>query len=154
MQQQFAELASRATGETLKNQPAASQSAVARTTLLLIAVKPTEGKVNPLVVGMTEDISLIFNVRTIEQYMESLRRAGESTPIRFDEQTTIEELGGIKFGVVGATPRNPETAQSSNVRQHYYITLRKNRALVFILTYDGAEQLQACREILNSLKFQ
>lgn len=103
---------------------------------------------------MVEDISLAFNVRTLAQYLENMRRASESTPLKFDEQTTIEEIGGIKFGVVGAAPRNPVSVPSATVQQRYYITLRKNHALAFILTYDGAEQLQACREILNSLKFQ
>jgi hypothetical protein len=155
VQQQFAEKASQATVDASSNK-AAMQASVARTTLLFITIKPTEGRINPLVVGITEDISLVFSVRTIEQYIESLRRAGEveGSPLRFDEKMTIEEIGGVKFGVIGAGPRNPETALPPSVGQRYYVTLRKNHALTFILTYDGAAQLQACREILNSLKFQ
>jgi hypothetical protein len=153
VKQKFAESTGRATGEVSKDQ-AEAQASVERTTLLLIAIKPTGGRVNPSVVGMTEDISVIFNVRTVEQYIDSVRRVSEATPLKFDDKSTTEEIGGIKFGVVGAVPRDPATTPSPTVRQLYYITLRKNHALAFILTFDGEEQLQACREILSSLKFR
>jgi hypothetical protein len=149
--EQFAESATKKTEEITEGKPGA-QASVERTKLLFIALKPTDGLTNPSVVAMTEDLTLVFNIRTPRQYLESMRQVAANSPLVFDDQITTEKINGVEFGVSGAAPRDTMSAPSPGIRQRYYVILQKNRALGFILTYDGNEQLRACMDMLNSFK--
>ncbi len=56
-----------------KSDPAvqrAVRSSFARTTMLLVAVKPSEDKISPNIMAMAEDIAIALSVRTPRQYLE------------------------------------------------------------------------------------
>ncbi|HVG31999.1 MAG TPA: hypothetical protein VM911_02930 [Pyrinomonadaceae bacterium] len=151
VQQQFADSVSEKSDEILKDTPS-TRASVSRTTIFLIAIKPTNEKTNPAVIGMIEDIQLAFSVRTPYQYLENLRAAARNTQLVFDDKSTTEQINGVEFGLIGARPKDPNASASTTLQQRYYVTMRKKHALVFIVTYDGDKQLQACMELLNSLK--
>jgi len=153
VQQRFAEAVTEKTDEITKGE-AGARASVSRSTVFLIAVKPTDDRTNPAVVGMIEDIRLAFSVRTPRQYLENIRAASQNTPLIFDDKSSTEQINGVEFGMIGAGPKDPKASPSPTLRQRYYVTLRKNHAVIFILTYDGDTQLQACLEMLNSLKLQ
>jgi hypothetical protein len=133
---------------------AAAEDSIARTTTLLIAIKPTDGLRNQLLMAAAEDIRVLLNVRTSRQYLEQMRKSfGKESPIAFGEPTT-EVVGGVEYGVMGAGRPDPQTGAVTTVVQYYYITIRKNHALGFILTPSDSEHLQECKDVLASVKFQ
>lgn len=150
VQTRFAERASEKVAENAAGRQPAAQASVARTTLLFVAVKPTDGKTNPIIMAMAEDIALVFSIRTSRQYLEATRSSNAGiTALVFDDQITTEKIGGVEFSMLGASP----TVATSPLRQRYYVTLRHNHAIAFVLTFHGDEELRACLEVLNSLKF-
>jgi len=152
VQNRFAEKVSQKAAENTAGRQPAAQASVARTTLLFVAVKPTDGKTNPIILAMAEDIALVFNIRTSRQYLEATRSSNASmTPLVFDDQITTEKISGVEFGMLAA---NPKDSTAYSARQRYYVTLRHNHAIAFVLTFRGNEELQACLEVLNSLKFE
>jgi len=121
-----------------------------RTAILFMLVRPTETPTNPIVIGIAEDIALAFNVRTPEQYLMAARTNGADPAIDFDTITTSEKINGADFAWMGAKPKNP----NSHTYLRYYVTLRKHHAIVFVLTFHRAEELQWCLDVLTSLKFE
>jgi len=153
VQQQFAEATTKKAAE-VKEGRAAAQASLSRTTLLFIVIKPTDQRINPTIIGLAEDIRLAFSTRTVHQYLESMRSISIDSPFVFDANSTTERINGVEFGLLGSTPKEPHAPAMANLRQRYYVIIRRNHALGFILTYDGPEQLQACMEVLNTFKLQ
>ena len=129
---------------------AAAQASVSRTAILFILVRPTEGRTNPTILGMVEDIALAFNVRTPTQYLMAARAIAEKSPLVFDNHVTTETINGVEFAWLVAVPKDP----SSSARQRYYVTLRRNHAISFVVTYHGDDELKSGMEVLHSLKFE
>ena len=78
---------------------------------------------------------------------------GKEAPIAFTEPTS-EVIGGVEYGVIGAGKPDPETHVVTTVAQYYYVTIRKNHALGFVLTPSDPEHLQECKDVLARVKFQ
>lgn len=131
----------------------AAQSSVPGPTLLLLAIKPTNGATNPIFFAAAENIALAFNIRTPPQYIAQVRRYEKESPVVMEDKVTTERVGGVEFAVVGIRPRDPTHAASATVQERYYVTLRKNHAISFVLTYHTPDQMQACLDVLNSLTF-
>ncbi len=148
-QKQFAANATEKSNAANEGKPGVKAS-LARTTLLFILVRPTATATNPNIFGMTEDIRLAFNVRTPEQYLMAARKAGENTPVLFDNYTTSETINGIDFAWMGATAKNPAV----NVSQRYYVAIRNHYAISFVMTFHSEQEFQWCMEVLNSIKFE
>lgn len=152
-QRRFAEGAAQRAQQYGGQSPAA-QASVKRTSVLMIAVKPTEGITNPSVIIAAEDIALYFNVRTPKQYIEQMRTISRNTPMVVGENVTTETVGGAMFGVVDVDFLNAPQPGRAVVKQRYYVTIRKNHAIAMILTYHGPEELQACLDVVKSFKAQ
>ncbi len=157
VKKQFTEVVKDKAQEDSVMRQRAYQASIARTSLLLIAVKPTEERTNPLVISMAEDIGLAFNIRTPRQYAEQLRQLSiidKNSLLIFEDEVKTERIGGVEFAVVDAVARNPNITPVAKARQSYYLTVRNKYGISFILTYHSPEELQACKEMLASLKFQ
>lgn len=144
---------------TQKADPAvqrAVRSSIARSTMLLVAVKPSEDKVTANIMAIAENIAIMLSVRTPRQYLELARHTNSigDSPIVLEDEIKTEQIGEVDFAFLHAHPRNPQLAASSTVQQRYYAMVRKNYAIMFALTYGTPEQLQSCLEVLKSLKLQ
>lgn len=144
---------------TQKADPAvqrAVQSSVARSTILLVAVKPSDDKISANMLAIAENIAVMLSVRTPRQYLELARHTNSigDSPIVLDEEVKNEKIGEVDFAFVNAHLRNPQLAASSTVQQRYYAMMRKNYAVMFVLTYGTPAQLQSCLDVLKSLKLQ
>src|SRR2546423_7631333 len=60
------------------------KASLARTNLLFILVRPTTTATNANFFAMSEDIRLVFNIRTPEQYLMATRKTGENSPLLFE----------------------------------------------------------------------
>lgn len=130
-------------------------NSIDRSRILLTAVKPTETSFNLVALVMSEDIRIALHVRTPRQYAEQMRRlsAAPALPIVFEGETMTERIADAEFAVMEARPRDPASVPTPDVRQKYFVTLRKNHALIFILSYSSPEQLRECRALLDTLRF-
>jgi hypothetical protein len=146
---QFAARATEKGAEAGQGRPAA-QASLARTTLLFLLVRPTQTATNPSVVVLSEDIALVFNVRTPEQYLMGMRKQAGAAPLSFDSYTTNEKINGVDFAWMGAVPKNPNLA----LGQRYYVTIRNHHAIGLVMTFHSEAELNACLEVLNALKFK
>jgi hypothetical protein len=154
VKKQLAEGASENTADITRDRRAAKDS-IARSTLLFVAVRPSDSPTNPTVLCMVEDVALVFNVRTPRQYLQSMRSIiDERAPIIFDDEITVEQISGVEFGVLGARLRDSATKVVSSVRQRYYVTLKRNKAIGFVLTYHDDKELQQCLELIHTFRFQ
>lgn len=127
-----------------------------RTKMLLIAVKPTDAAFSPSVTVMVEDIRAAIHVRTPKQYVEQMRKLlslNPNLPIKFVGEPIASSVAGADFSSIEAGPSDPQATVIFG--QQYMVTLRKNRALVFILTYDGSPgQMKECQAVIEALRFQ
>ncbi len=160
VQQQLIDVARERMQERAQKSDPAVQRAVrasfSRTTMLLVAVKPSEDKISPNIMAVAENIAIALSVRTPRQYLEQVRRTntiGESLSA-FEDEIKTEQIGGLEFAFLGVHPRNPQLAASSTVQQRFYVMMRKNYAVLFVLTYGTPEQLESCLDVLKSLKVQ
>ena len=156
VQQQFMEkVRQKAQLENTTNQ-VPPQTSMMRTTSLFLIVKPIGGEIDPIIFAMAENIAMIANMHSPQQYLERMRLASlrPNSPLLYEESPTKQTIGGVEFGMIEAILRNPTSAALITARLRYYATLRKNHALLFLLIYDSHEQLQACLDVVNSLKFQ
>lgn len=132
---------------------AATEASIKRTTLLLLAIKPTEELRNSVLMLMAEDLALAFNVRTPRQYLEIMRKSTEYLPIAYTEITS-ERIGGVDYGVLGQGKPDPQTKALTNITQYFYVAMRKHHALVFVMTPGDPKHLQECKDVLGAVKFQ
>lgn len=152
-QKHFGQYAGQKVQDFSKNQ-AAVQASTERTKLLFLAIKPSEGMIKPNIVGMVEEIPLALNVKTSRQYLESmLSLSNASSPLSFSETIETVKINGVNFSVVSAKLKESSVITTPTLVQRYYVTLHKNYAIAFILTFSGDEPEKPYLEMLNSFKF-
>ena len=152
--EKFAETASQK-GKEFNAPPKAAEQSMSRTKILFIAIRPTNTRTNPIVLGMAEDVALAFNIRSARQYIEAMRLiTNERSPIIFGDRITDETINGVEFSYVGASARDPNVMADYNIRQRYYVTFKKTTAIAFIITYHSPDELNFALEMLKTVKFK
>lgn len=151
--QKFAEKASER-GATMSGGSKAMETSMSHSKILFLAVKPTDSRTNPTILGMAEDVSLAFNVRSPRQYLEIMRlQPFENNPLVFGDRITDEVINNVQFAFLGASARDPMVMAQFNLRQKYYVTLRKHYAIGLVLTYHSPDELESLMEVIRSVKF-
>lgn len=160
VKRQIEEQVKQEASESIQNKPASSrrelQASVARTSPLLLAIKPTDATSNPVMFLMSEDISVVPLITSPKQYAAALvRSSGDdaASQLLFDTQLQSERIGAVEYTVATARPRDKQSA-APGVEQRSYITVRRNHALAFILTFAGEEQRQACLDVIRAVEYR
>lgn len=123
VQQQLIDVARERMQERAQKSDPAVQRAVrasfSRTTMLLVAVKPSEDKISPNIMAVAENIAIALSVRTPRQYLEQVRRTntiGESLSA-FEDEIKTEQIGGLSLlssVCIRATRSSPLHQQYNN----------------------------------------
>ncbi len=108
---------------------------------------------NPNINLLSENLKLVTDVtiKNAEDYLTATKTAMEQAgmPYTFGEITT-EKLGNKEFKAFDLSME----LEGFTLKQKQYVTLIKDHALIFTLTYTNDEEYKELSDILNTVKFK
>ena len=121
-------------------------------TALQYGLEVSDSVFNPNIMFLAENLDGTDKVKSPSDYLLMTRNALQQDPMPKDFPFTSFQLKNI-YGTNFAQMRIVnKTSDNQNYTQDYYVSLHKNFALSFILTYNSEIQRVALERILNTLK--
>ena len=107
---------------------------------------------NPNLICTAERLRGFAGIKSGRDYLYHARKllASSQMQIEFAQDTDTEKLGGVEFDVLQGTI----TVGDVTVKQKYYATVIKDYALVFITSFNAADQQSALQNILTTVSFK
>ena len=121
-------------------------------TALQYGLEVSDSVFNPNIMFLAENLDGTDKVKSPSDYLLMTRNALQQDPMPKDFPFTSFQLKNI-YGTNFAQMRIVnKTSDNQNYTQDYYVSLHKNFALSFILTYNSEIQRIDLERILNTLK--
>lgn len=111
----------------------------------------SDGVSNPGLIAVAEYVGPEGENNTSRDYLKQLKNSLKEGPLDWttDGLIAAEEIGGVSFSSMQG-----QLSDGSNfVDQAYYVTIRKEYAVCFVLSYTDEEQRGELKEILDTIVF-
>jgi hypothetical protein len=107
---------------------------------------------NPGIIAVAEYIRSDSTINSSRDYLKQLGSCLKTSPLDWtcDETITSEKLDGVAFSVMGGHLADEATF----VHQTYYVTIRKDYAVCFILSYTNPQEETKLKKILDTIKLE
>ncbi len=111
----------------------------------------TPGKVNPNVMGIAENISMVPSIKTSNDYLMNVKKILTISRLKYsvDNKTETKMVSGVKFVKMNVST----TINGIKVLQEYLVTLKHGYAFSIILTYTDSGSKKITENILGTVKF-
>ena len=123
--------------------------AIKRVNVLLTAYRSMPGSADNAIVRISvEDLSLNPQIKDAVDYFDAIRAMYATIKLPTDfkySETQAEKLGSRQFGYLDVT--------STAGKKRMYATVRDGFAIMFTLSYTGAEDLETFRQVLATGDF-
>jgi len=107
---------------------------------------------NPSIMSMAEKVSQLPGIKRGKDYLFFVRRTLESgqMQISFPKDIYTERLDGVDFDVMYLE----FSIRGTMVKEKYYMTIMKDYAVGFIVSFTNDEEESSDQKILNTVTFQ